>query len=997
MTHVPDTRFARKPLFVLSALSAALLVAGCNNVEPTTTTNTYEVVDTVETQTPQQITGHIQGVLRDAVTQQPIANAVISIGFATATTDSQGVYLLENVPVTQALVGDLACDIIAGCDENPVSIDETYHVSIDLRNADSASAFAYPDFAYDEWSVAFSILPPTLEYSEDNSAETDPDTVSSDGFELNLNLRPQSGLVATYLPEVGKLSTAVEGTVFVDADQYGQQAFQPAAGAVVKLYSTGNGNAIENTGVGASGNLIAETTTDSEGRYAFQNVQADVDLRLVAVSANEAYLGARNFSSATGDGETVDLMHIDPVVAGDPLYQAAVVMQLLEQQGPVLMSVSPDNHADVSPASAVVVRYTFSKDIAQTTYALALNASSAAVEGLYSDVSVNYLGAKSSNVPFTLAWESARVLAITIPNVGVSSRYEVDISDVDLVDSAGRAIDFAANTANASPVLEFTTHGGVVAGSAPVVTITNSAAIDANSDVALRWAPVPGAKYYNVYRETVQVWDGGSNAHGYVLLGDTENARFIDDFSDDYADIYGATDFQFVENRAIELNYRYQVRAVNSDHLEGLSSSVQTAVDVVAPRLVGAEDDGAADIETVGDANGLDEITLVFSEPMEFSAATTLANYSLITDNVTGTPSIESVDYDEVNLKATLVLSEDLDVIEPDFGSATARWATLRTSSNGILNSDVATLAADFIADTGFAANADDIRVRITDVPDSSTGVCMTANADDLFYSNNSDNYPDTIPAYTPPAQPASAGDVDSLVGNDWVAWNNSDRLTIYTGPDGVCNLLQTQVEILNAAAGGWQTDNDAAGDYLTAAAALNLVSSALIPGATVNNTLQFVTIRRAEAFNDMDMLDDGRSNATLADDTAGEAAQHQYFCTGTRCADANRELGVDDTHANRGFRHSLGRNVFSIRPDFYEWLVDTDTAEISDGDSFVAPAGDKVTQFVPVVQVSNLTDVAGNAISASGNEFGFRFDNYIENFDDEFDEDLPSGRSAVE
>lgn len=999
MKHTQDAHFSRKPLFTLSAISAALLLAGCNETKNTTSTSTVNnnpIVDVVNSQNPQQITGHIQGVLRDAVTQQPIVGAVISIGFATATTNAQGVYLLENVPVTQALVGDLACEIVAGCANNPVSVNESYQVAIDLRNVDSGSSYAYPSFAYDQWTVAFSVLPESVDYSEQNSEETDPDTVSSDGFTLDLNLRPQSGLVATYLPEVGKLSTAIAGTVFIDADQFGQQAFQPAAGATVKLYSTGHGNAIENTGVGAAGNLVAEVTADAEGRYSFQNVQANVNLRIVAASANGEYFGAQNIASATGDGETVNLTHIDPVAVADPLYQGAVVLQLLEQQAPVLMSVSPDMHADLDPSGPVEVRFTFSKDIAQNTYALAVNPSLAAVEGLYSDIKVNYKGAKSSNVPFSVTWANARELVITLPSVGASSRYEVDITDVDLVDTAGRAIDFGANTANAEGLLKFTTHGGFMAATAPVVSITNSAAIDANSTVALRWAPVPGAKYYNVYRETVQVWSGGENAHGYVLIGDTNNARFVDDFSDDAGDIYGDADFLFVENRAIQLQYRYQVRAVNSDHIEGPASIVQVATDVVAPRITGATDEVGDAIEIVGDANGQDVITLSFSEPMELSAATTLANYSLITANLVGTPTILSVDYDEEELKATLVLSADINVVEPDLGSPTARWATLRTSANGVLNSDMPALVSAFIADTGFASTADQVRVRITDVPNSSTGVCMTANADDLFYSNNSDLYPDTVPPFTPPPQPVSAGDVDSMVGGDWVARNAAGRLTIYTGPNGICNVLQDQVVLLNAAAGGWQTDNDAGGDYLTPTAALNLVSGALISGATVNNSLQFITIRRPEAFNNLLMLDDGRSNASLAADTAGLAAQNQFFCSAQRCVDNGRGLS-DATHVNRGFRHSLGRNVYSVRPDFYAWLLDTSTAQISKGDSFIAPAGDKLTMFIPVVQVNNLTDVAGNPISASANEFGFRFDNYIENFDSEFDQDFPSGRSAVE
>jgi len=155
--------------------------------------------------------GTIQGKLVDVCTLQPIANALVDIGVAKATTNAAGQYVLANVPATQQGDGRYGC---------------TYSATIDLRNAANAAgvAFAkgtYPEFAFNEMSVSFTTLEGSGNSSQDGYATANGNNPAV----------PVVGLAAAGQDlAVGALNGVIRGKVVDSA--------LPAAGKIVALYAT---------------------------------------------------------------------------------------------------------------------------------------------------------------------------------------------------------------------------------------------------------------------------------------------------------------------------------------------------------------------------------------------------------------------------------------------------------------------------------------------------------------------------------------------------------------------------------------------------------------------------------------------------------------------------------------------------------------------------------------------------------------------------------------
>lgn len=716
---------AKQKVILAMLLASSIVMTGCG--QPSNDANTSNVTSTVLSVISP--TGTIQGNLIDAVSQKPIVGAVIDIGLATATTNQDGQFVLANVPATQIGTGAAQGTTLQG----------NYEVSINLKNVTSpvnmstATTGRYPDFSFKQAQV---------EYTSDVS-------------------HPLTGIAKGYQFTVGKLDASVVGVV---TDANGTPV---VAGYNVTLYSAVNAqnSTTGSTGQGPvvnpgsnSGHIIGTTTTDASGNFTFANIEAGVNFMIAAQDAAYTKYGERSFTAPT-DNATRTLSF----QSGD-----AVVVASTDTVKPTVVSVTPENNSDITPAATNVV-FTFSEPIKQTTPVADVSPSNP--NGLYSLVNVNFNGPKSlaSNLTHTLAWSADRkTLTVTLPTVGASSKYTVDISPAQpqLKDDADNAVAAVVAKYTEKLAVDFTTNGGATA-AAPTIAITNAASINATSfttgapvAVSLDWLPTSGAKGYNIYRTMNEVWGATTNAHPTVKLNTT--AQLTTNYSDGFSNCWDpalatfTAKCDYVENNAVKLTYSYVVKAVNSDGTESAASSAVVAADAVAPRLVAGTAVACGNASTTCDATNtnITAITIPFDEQMDKVSATTPANYagSVVTFSsatytpatITAGPAILAANV----AKVKLTLSNPISVNRKLYGSIT-------TGPDGV----VATTAA-----------GDD--VQAIPVGQGSLGgltngpACVTAAANGI----------DLILA-------AAVAADDVLIQG-----TGATKAIVYTGPNGVCN-----------------------------------------------------------------------------------------------------------------------------------------------------------------------------------------------------------------
>lgn len=618
-----------KPKLLLAALLAATVaVTGCGKTEGDDPAN-----PSAGALTP---TGTVQGVLADSVTQQPIVGAVIDIDGITATTNENGQYSLHNVPAS--------CDEVAGSNNECESVTAT----INLRNVTSPvkrtnkadgtvvctdpvtkdatgaliTAACYPDFAYNDVEIFYTSLNDTTNDAGDGDSATNHDT-------------PVTGLMMSMDIYVGKLAATINGVVAGASDL---QAV--GAGYTVQLVSKcsstsgGTTGGTAANGTGGCNNIVGSTTTDANGEFTFANVESLQNFDITAVSPDGMTRGSEDVT-APSDGQTKTLV----IQRDDTTYDLrAVLVGSIDNIAPIVISVSPENGADLSPTGGVDVVFTFSEPIKQDVYATTLtnNALVGTATGLWADVRVNYTGAKTGNIAHTLTWTDSKTLTVNIPTLAPASRYEVALcqdnnADGDCADGGENAASLVDATGNAVTNLEtvgegivtFTTNGAAAA-AAPTVTLVNSASIDSTGDdPILDWASVSGAKAYNIYRAKNQVWGTTTNAGVYAYVDTADTSDFTDTtIPDDDGD-----GLEFVENLQTKLTYSYVVKSVNADGTESAASTAVTAADSVKPGILGVAGTGAIALP----ADGLSAtyyITVQFGESMdETTVEAAVANY----------------------------------------------------------------------------------------------------------------------------------------------------------------------------------------------------------------------------------------------------------------------------------------------------------------------------------------------------------------------------------
>ena len=656
---------------MIVTIASFLIITGC------TTENTELTNPNPGTLNP---TGTIQGRLVDSVTQEPIVGAVIDIGVGKATTSETGQFTIRDVPAT-ASSGD-GIPVVTG----------NYVATIDLRNVSDpvnmkseTETPRYPDFSYDFFTVTYTSLNDTTNDSriEGDTIDTDTPTNTETNTTSTNHDTPVTGLVAGKQLSVGKLAATITGVVAYDTTKQ-----TIGEGWTVKLVSKGSFNSDSgDQGTGDDENIVGSTTTDASGAFTFANIESLQFFEIRAWNSAQTYMttGTGVSVTAPADGETLVLT---------VQKNNAVFVVSTDILAPAIISVSPENNADIT-AGPVSVVFTFSEPIKQTAYASSITSSNR--NGLYYDVQVKYNGIKAGNVAHTLSWNADyTALTVSIPTTATSSRYTVQLTEdandnsildvgegedtnsngildeVNLVDSSDESVDNLSHATEPDKgIVSFTTNGGATA-SAPTVTLTNSSSINYHFvDPALDWNPVSGAKSYNVYRAMNQVWGSTSNSGAYALITNVNVSNYTDTtIPDNDADGY-----DFIEDQATKLTYSYYVTSVNSDYTESAGSTAVTAEDKVAPRLDMAVGTFVADLQ-----DGNSSLTVSFDEPVDEALAETASNYSITVASGFPAPTVSTAVYSlaaPYNVELTLSGNLTQDTL----------GRTISTGTNGFLQS----------------------------------------------------------------------------------------------------------------------------------------------------------------------------------------------------------------------------------------------------------------------------------------------------------------------
>ncbi len=779
-------KLSQVPVFRRSLLSSAVVLASfglvaCGSDGDLSTSSSRSTTDSVTNPTQEfeqerQVTGTLQGVLRDRVTGNPIVGAVISIGLVTAETDEVGQYVMENVPVTRSTFdGD-------GGEEN-------YRVSIDLREATSGSEdHDYPDVYYTTAAVSFGRFTP-LEAEE----------IAGDNLEQGTFHQVISGLVSAYDWEVGKLSTSVSGKVVAGPNELSLAPHQVLEGASVYLYQT----SADQEGV-SSNRMVASATTDADGHFSFDSVEAGAELRLVAFfeEDGEEYFGevGGTFTAPKMDGEELKFSVLDgPAIEG--LRGPALQLNKLENQGPVLSGVSPENHSDMMlEDGSVEVRFHFNRPIRENAYSQALDPSSAAVEGLYQDVLVSYNGTKidhdvlrpedeSEPGPnYTLSWDDNQsVLVVSMENLATAASYSVDISGTagKLVDSMNRSVDFGAHSMVAGPVLQFTTRGAG-APSIPDAALAVTA-VNTGDDIILEWNQVANARAYRVYTQRVELsGDIDTYLPGYWEEAETTAAHHVET-----ADL--------ISDNGHPMALYFKVTAVNADGIESdYSEVVGPITDTVAPDFV------VAPATTVNLSGPF--MTLNLDEPVRAWQEEEGDSITVLLPDANEEPIfVLNAEVNELGEQLYVQLSNAIAV--PSFDDvADESLGEVRTGWNGIWRS---------LVTPAMNEHGPFDQELVSDLPPESTGLCMVVeNQDGLLFSRNSNDYADGIPLELN-LFGLELGD-DAMVQREDEE-TGEDAFYIYTGRDGVC---QSVTSLLNHFHDSGNTDNATNAPWIQAAEA---------------------------------------------------------------------------------------------------------------------------------------------------------------------------------
>ena len=596
--------FLRMNRTLIILFFAVLALSACDRK---TTNNT--TTNSVGTPNPDAFkpTGTLTGTLTDSVTLEPIVGAVIDLGVAQATTDSNGVYVFNNLPANT----NLATSNTSG----------TYNGTIDMRNVsspvnmtDSTITPRYMDhIPLSGITVNFSTLQDAT-LIKDSQANSGNDTVSSN------HDTPVSGLASQKSFTTGKLDTTVSGVIH-DSTNNGAAV---AEAYTVELWVDSSSNTGFNTlGVPTSNTsddyLLAKMTTTnansaSFANFSFSNVPAKMSVYIVAFNAGKTLVASSSGDFTTpGDGMTYSF---------DDILHKVMMAKSIDSIGPYVVGVSPENNSTTDPTTALTVTLTFNEPLKANSWALGVTPdNNGTTDRIYDLITVTGTDATGTGAAHqftpshTVAWETSgsstdySKLDITVSNLAPGAQYAVTLTNnSNLVDSAGVGMSAGSTTVNvtaASPT-------NAVPAAPTNLIVANSSKLTAANPIAngvnpiLGWTAVTNAIKYNIYRSTLV---SGVEIISQALVHTGTNA--ITSYTDTLAT-------PFTDGNDDSVSYKYYITAVNLAGQESALSSAVEAKDAVAPKVTG----------TANCVNGNPDLTVNFSEPMDPSTASTVANYT---------------------------------------------------------------------------------------------------------------------------------------------------------------------------------------------------------------------------------------------------------------------------------------------------------------------------------------------------------------------------------
>lgn len=483
-------------------------------------------------------TGSIQGVVLDRVTLEPIVNAKVTIDLASGVTDSTGSYVIRDVPATEGS-NEYTVQVDLRAAKNEADVGET---APDVNMANETLTPRYPDIVYSSVAVLFTWQ------ADDGENTTDDASGAGSGNDF-----PVDGLVANLDIEVGKLSCNIKGVVYgclLTADF----ATPVAAGFDVKLVA---GSTFEdNSATGAAGNVVGLTSTDANGVFEFNNIECGgVGFTIVAADdlSNPTQDNSLSVMGPAGDGETLTL-GLEFASNTDIPKDTTLHVCINDDLGPQIIAVSPEPGSDLAANTAETVTITFHEPVAQNAFT---NTTVSGVDNLYDVIEVNFDGPKAGNVAYSLAWlptgctDDCTQLQVTF-ETGSSSLYHVRLVNAsvltdaagnpaglgvcpddgvvpgtwmlpggadpanDGIDNDGDVLIDEAGEAEDCTVFFSTTGGSVPA--APTLALVNSTSLDeATGQIGIYdWASASGAKDYVMYCRAVQFWGTSSQVGPYV-------------------------------------------------------------------------------------------------------------------------------------------------------------------------------------------------------------------------------------------------------------------------------------------------------------------------------------------------------------------------------------------------------------------------------------------------------------------------------------------------
>ncbi len=474
--------------------------------------------------------GTITGLVKDGVTNVPVAGVVVSLGYdgkvTSTTSDAAGAFSFADVPAGQYHITD-----------GSIVATGTYTMTMSFLNYNAAQSDAnakYRDYYYRTVTIQFTSLAPG-----DSLAVSD--------------------LVGAVVLNVTHLNTTLQGQV-VD------MSMQPVSGASVMLWDqTVTPNIV-----------IGQASTDATGMYQFTHVDNGITVMVRAKSMDGSLQGALPFAFTLPANVNTDSLRSQVTIER---------LQILpvDDVNPYVITLTPENNADVSPSGLQIV-YTFSEPIKQTPYT---NTSLPVGHNtIVDDIHVNYNGMKkaAAEIGFSAQWNATMTqLTITPSGIVGSARYSLDataaLATGKLTDRAGNALVNNASIIGDFEVLNFTTAGGTTAPAAPNLTRRIISGVYnylnfGGGAVGLEWNYDSAVRSYNIYRSV-------GNGPYEVLQKDFYGVQ--------YATNSGSLVIPAGANDPLTSTVvHFAVTAVSKDLVESPMSNIITVGDDAKPQLITA-------------------------------------------------------------------------------------------------------------------------------------------------------------------------------------------------------------------------------------------------------------------------------------------------------------------------------------------------------------------------------------------------------------------------